>query len=116
MTLIEQIRAKAKAANKRIVLAEGTEERHSAKYIGTTTLIKPPDIPCRIRPNAKSAKLPPGKKPLVQQIGIEIENKNAEAIIIFFRPNHSASWPAKSEDTTVPHKTIPTINPICSVV
>ena len=27
MTLLEQIRAKAKAANKTIVLAEGTEER-----------------------------------------------------------------------------------------
>ena len=84
--------------------------------MGTTTPINPPDAPCKILPKANSGKLPPGINPLAQHTGIEIAKNNAETIINFFRPNHSANWPANNEDKTVPHKTIPTIKPISSVV
>ena len=45
MTLLEQIRAKAKAANKTIVLAEGTEER-TLKVI---FMVSSPQIFCVVR-------------------------------------------------------------------
>ena len=44
--------------------------------------------------------------------GIEMRKRNAEATIIFFRPNHSARRPATIEDGSDPQSAMPTIHPI----
>ena len=43
--------------------------------------------------------------------GIDRVKKSAETMIIFLRPNSSDREPAKSEETTDPHSTAPTIRP-----
>ena len=88
--------------------------RHSARYIGTTTPTRPADAPWSVRPTVRSRKFPPSKRPDTQITGIEIKKQNAEAMMIFLRPNHSESDPAKSDEMTLPHNTAPTMNPSCT--
>ena len=85
--------------------------RHSARYIGTTTPTRPADAPWSVRPTVRSMKLPPSNSPDRHITGIDTKKQNAESMMIFLRPNHSASVPAKSDEITEPHSTAPTMNP-----
>ena len=59
-------------------------------------------------------KLPPSNSPETQITGIEMKKQNADAMMIFLRPSHSESDPAKSEEMTLPHSTAPTMKPSCT--
>ena len=99
-----------------VPLPRESASRHSARYIGTITPKRPAAAPCRPRPTTIIQKFPPSKKPEAQMTGIEMRNSSAEAMIIFLRPNHSASRPATSEDGSDPQSAMPTIQPICVCV
>ena len=88
--------------------------RHSARYIGTTTPTRPADAPWSVRPTVSSRKLPPSDSPERQMTGIETKKQNAEAMMIFLRPNHSARVPANRDERTEPQSTAPTMKPSCT--
>ncbi len=98
--------------NMPVPLPRESASRHSAKYIGTITPKRPAAAPCSARPPTIIQKLPPSKKPEAQMTGIETRKSSAEAMIIFLRPNHSASTPATSDEGRDPQSAMPTIQPI----
>ncbi len=95
-----------------VPLPRESASRHSARYIGTMTPKRPAAAPCIARPPTIIQKLPPSKKPEAQMTGMDMRNSNAEATIIFLRPNHSAKRPATSDEGSDPQSAMPTIQPI----
>ena len=72
--------------------------------MGTTTPTRPAEAPWRIRPPMSISNTPLEK----QIIGMLSVNRKAEMMITFLRPSHSASIPAKREESTEPNSTAAT--------
>jgi hypothetical protein len=83
--------------------------RVSVRYIGIITAIYPALMPCSTLPAYSRGNEPSDRLTM----GMATRNMTAEATIIRFLPNHSASMPAVSEERIPPSSTAPTMWLIC---